>query len=285
LEVVRLSIRSRLRYEVRAPTTFIFAIQAAGAPGETVLSETIVLPPGVEADFIVDAQGPNRLVRFLAQPGSVEIAYEAVVEKAPRLDHRPFLGPSLVRDLPAAVLPYLFPSRYCQSDRLVDFASREFGRLPQGLGQAQAICDWIAAQIDYRAGASHGSTSAIDTLIDRAGVCRDFAHLGVALCRALDMPARAVSCYAWKLDPPDFHAVFQVFLDGQWMTFDATRLAPLEGLVQIAAGRDAADIAFASYFGQAELEEKEILVTALCGAPPQATEPPFLTVSQNAPGG
>lgn len=258
---MRLSIDTRLRYEVRAPTTFIFSLQVGGGFGETVISEEIDLPPGLEADFIVDRAGPNRLVRFFAQPGHFDIGYRAQVETARARDHRRFVGGAVIKDLPADVLTYLLPSRYCQSDMLTNLACGEFGRFPQGLGQVQAICDWIASHIVYLPDSSSETTSVLDTLVDRAGVCRDFAHLGAALCRALDMPARVVSCYSWKLEPQDFHAVFQVFLDGAWVTFDATRLAPLEGLVQIASGRDAADIAFVTYFGQTELTQKHIAVS------------------------
>src|SRR5688500_4883890 len=110
---MRLSVNSRLRYDVRSPTTFILAIQAGGAPGEQVLSEELILPLGVEAGFFVDALGPNRFVRFMAQPGSVEIAYRAQVEKISRPDQRSFIGSAVINDLPVAVLPYLLPSRYC----------------------------------------------------------------------------------------------------------------------------------------------------------------------------
>jgi len=258
---LRLNVHTRLRYEVRCPTTFIFALQVGGGFGETLLTEDIQLPPGAEADFIVDAFGPNRLVRFMAWPGEFDLVYRAQVETAASRDQRRFVGGAVIKDLPPEVLPYLSPSRYCQSDLLTNFARSEFGGFPQGLGQVQAVADWIASHIAYQAGSSDEGTSALDTLISRAGVCRDFAHLGAAICRALDMPARIVSCYAWRLEPCDFHAVFQVFLDGAWMTFDATRLAPIEGLVQIASGRDAADVAFVTYFGQATLLDKQIEVT------------------------
>ncbi|RYG09806.1 MAG: transglutaminase family protein [Caulobacteraceae bacterium] len=258
---VRLSVHTRLRYEVRAPTTFIFMVQAGGGFGETILSEDIELPPGVEADFIVGSGAPNRLVRFLARPGEFDLTYRAEIETAGDRDQRRFVGGAVINDLPADVLPYLSPSRYCQSDLLTNFARSEFGGFPQGLGQVQAVTDWIFNRITYCAASSPEGTSALDTLVSRAGVCRDFAHLGAAICRALDLPARIVSCYAWKLEPPDFHAVFQVFLDGAWITFDATRLAPLEGLVHIASGRDAADVPFSAYFGQATLIDKQIEVS------------------------
>ncbi|PXA89788.1 transglutaminase family protein [Caulobacter sp. D4A] len=264
---MRLSIDCRLRYEVRTPTSFILAIQAADGADQAVLDETILLPPGVSADFFVDAFAGNRFIRFLAQPGPLDIGYIAQVERRAQVDQRGFIGGDVVNDLPATVLPYLNPSRYCPSDRLTAFARQTFGARPQGLGQVQAIADWIAATITYEAGTSSDTTSAIDTLVDRKGVCRDFAHIGIALCRALDMPARFASCYALDLQPADFHAVFQVYLDGAWRTFDATRRAPLGGLVPIGFGRDAADVPFAATFGDARFEAKSILVTRADEAP------------------
>lgn len=264
---MRLSIDCRLRYEVRTPTSFILAIQAADGADQAVIDETILLPPGVTADFFVDAFAGNRFIRFLAQPGPLDIGYAATVERLGVVDHRDFIGGAVVNDLPATVLPYLNPSRYCPSDRLTAFARQTFGRSPQGLGQVQAITDWIAAAITYQAGISSDATSAIDTLVDRKGVCRDFAHIGIALCRALDMPARFASCYALDLQPADFHAVFQVYLDGAWRTFDATRRAPLAGLVAIGFGRDAADVPFAATFGDARFEAKSITVKQAAEAP------------------
>ncbi|MBI1682089.1 transglutaminase-like domain-containing protein [Caulobacter hibisci] len=264
---MRLSIDCRLRYEVRTPTSFILAIQAADGADQTVDDETILLPPGVAADFFVDAFAGNRFVRFVAQPGPLDIVYTAQVDRRGIVDQRGFIGGAVINDLPVSVLPYLNPSRYCPSDRLTPFARQTFGARPQGLGQVQAIADWIAASITYQAGVSSDVTSAIDTLVDRAGVCRDFAHIGVALCRALDIPARFVSCYAFDLSPPDFHAVFQVYLDGAWRTFDATRRAPLAGLVPIGFGRDAADVPFAASFGDARFEAKSILVTRVDNTP------------------
>lgn len=258
---MRFKVECRLVYEVKTPTSFIVAVQAADGAGQTVLREDIRLPLGLEAQFFVDPMCSNRFVRFMAQPGRLDLGYEAVVEPTGFVDHRAFVGGAVVNDLPVEVLPYLAPSRYCQSDRLTPFARQVFGSSPQGLGQAQAISAWINANITYELGSSTGTTSAVDTLIDRHGVCRDFAHLGVALCRALDIPARFVSCYAWRLEPADFHAVFQVFLAGAWRTFDPTGLAPLSGLIPIAFGRDAADVPFASYFGDVDFLDKSVEVS------------------------
>ncbi len=260
---MRFRVTSALRYEIRAPTTFILAIQLADGAGQEVREETFSLPAGIEPDFYVDVFAGNRFARFLANPGSLEVAYTAVVDRPPDAAHARHLPATPVWALPLNVLPYLSQSRYCESDRLAAFATDMFGGRSAGLDQVNAVVEWIAANVTYESGATGVGTSATHTLIDRRGVCRDFAHLGVALCRALDMPARFISCYAWKLQPQDFHAAFQVYLDGRWMTFDATRLAPLAGLLPIGFGRDAADVPFAALFGQATMEMMTIDVQAL----------------------
>ncbi|MEO8882719.1 MAG: transglutaminase family protein, partial [Devosia sp.] len=159
-------------------------------------------------------------------------------------------------------LPYLYPSRYCQSDRLARFVIREFGQLPPGHQRVTEICNWIYEHVDYLKGASDQQTSAYDTFSLRAGVCRDFAHLGITFCRALGIPARFVSAYGWQLVPQDFHAVFEVFLGDRWYLFDATRTAPLDGLIRIAIGHDAADTAFSTFYGQAAMPGMAISVNA-----------------------
>jgi len=128
-----------------------------------------------------------------------------------------------------------------------------------------AILDWLHANVDYAPGVSTSATGAAATFIDRAGVCRDFTHLGLTLCRAAGVPARAVAVYAWALDPPDFHAVFEVYLGGSWWLVDPARLAPVAGMVRIAHGRDAADIAFLTSSGDARQIELGVSVTRLDG--------------------
>ena len=136
---------------------------------------------------------------------------------------------------------------------------RTFGDTSGG-ARVLAILDWIHENIDYEPGSSDSETTAARTFIDRAGVCRDFTHLGVTLCRASGIPARAVSAYAHELSPPDFHAVFEVWLDGGWWMVDPTRLAPIEGLVRIASGRDAADIAFLTTQGDCRMVRQSVTV-------------------------
>ena len=142
------------------------------------------------------------------------------------------------------MLPFLLPSRYCPSDKFMRFAQREFAAPGDGVGRVMAILEWIHNNVDYVPGVSSSETTAERTFVDRAGVCRDFTHLGITMARALGIPARAVSAYALQLDPPDFHAIFEVYLENDWWLIDPTRLAPIEGIVRIGSGRDASDIAF-----------------------------------------
>jgi transglutaminase-like putative cysteine protease len=125
------------------------------------------------------------------------------------------------------------------------------------------MADWIHDHLDYVPGSSDGRTSAVDTFVSGQGVCRDFAHLMASFARAAGIPARLVSAYAWQLDPPDFHAVVELWLDGAWRLIDATRLAPMEGLVRIAVGRDATDIAFMTVFGGCTMNEQRVTVERL----------------------
>ena len=151
--------------------------------------------------------------------------------------------------LPADVVPYLYPSRYCEADKLVRLARHEFRTLQPGFSRVTAICNWIHDNVEYLRGSTNPHTSAYDTVTERAGVCRDFAHLAIAFCRAVAIPARFVAGYAYALEPPDFHAYFEAYLDGRWYIFDPTRLAPQTGLIRIGTGRDAADTSFATLFG------------------------------------
>ena len=133
------------------------------------------------------------------------------------------------------------------------------------------MADWLRSNIDSRVASSHEWTSAVDTFVAREGVCRDFSHVMAAFARAAGIPARLVSAYAWRLEPPDFHAVVDVWIGNRWRLVDASGLAPIEGLVRIAVGRDATDISFMTIFGSAELRHQQVSVTRLDddgGAPP-----------------
>jgi transglutaminase-like putative cysteine protease len=156
--------------------------------------------------------------------------------------------------LPASTLRFLLPSRYCQVDRVQSLAWQEFGHLPPGFAQVQAVCEWVRARTRFQPGASGPDTSALETLNDGIGVCRDFAHLAISLLRALNYPARIVTGVDYGADPalgpPDFHAYVEAYLGDRWYLFDPTAISPLTGLIRIATGRDAADVSFATMFGQ-----------------------------------
>lgn len=163
-------------------------------------------------------------------------------------------------ELPEDILPFLLPSRFCPSDKFMRFAQREFGDAGDGVARVMAILNWIRTNLDYVPGISNAETTAERTFVDRAGVCRDFTHLGITLSRALGMPARAVSAYALGLDPPDFHAIFEVYLENSWWLIDPTRLAPIEGIVRIGSGRDASDIAFLTTDKQCQVISQSVAV-------------------------
>jgi transglutaminase-like putative cysteine protease len=169
------------------------------------------------------------------------------------------------QDLPVEVLVYTLPSRYCQSDLLTRMAQGEFGRISPGGGRVQAIADWVRQHVEYRYGTTDALTSAFDTATERVGVCRDFAHLVIAFCRVLGIPARYVSGYALGLEPPDFHGYVQVYLGEGWHNVDATFDGLRPALVPIAVGRDAADVAMTTLWGPNTLLEQSVDVREVAG--------------------
>jgi transglutaminase-like putative cysteine protease len=191
--------------------------------------------------------------------GDLCIEYDAVAEVPPTPDPVLLdLPRTPIEQLPDEVLFYTLPSRYCPSDMFINDAWAMFGDLPGGWSQVQAVCDWLKANITYGAG-STTSTSAWDSYCARRGVCRDFAHLGVTFCRALNYPARYVCGYLPDINVPpdpapmDFHAWFEVYIDQAWRTFDARHNIPRTGRVLIARGRDAVDVALSTVYGSARL--------------------------------
>ncbi|MFT4306323.1 MAG: transglutaminase family protein [Microbacterium sp.] len=189
------------------------------------------------ATEIVDQSG-SRLHRLTAEAGRLEVRYEATVAGRASQAHTSDLE----------TITYLRPSRYCQSDEVFAQARRQFRAL-SGHELLAAVSEFVATSVTYTPGLSMGTDSAVTTLMTGQGVCRDYAHVVIALLRAMDVPARYVACFAPDLDPMDFHAVAEAYVDGSWWVLDATRLAPRGSLVRIATGRDAADCAFVSYHG------------------------------------
>lgn len=257
---MRLRVTADLTYDFPRASETLLLLEAARSGDQMVVRETLYIDPGCAIARLDDPQTGERRAVFTAE-GRVSIRYDAEVEVPPRDAGLAGAAASPIRELPPEALRYLRPSRYCPSDRFEAFVERQFGRLSGG-AQVQAILDWIGGHLDYRAGVSDAASTALDTFVDRAGVCRDFTHLAISLCRAADIPARAVSAYAWRLEPPDLHAVMEVYLGGRWRLVDPTGLAPVDGLVRVATGLDAADIAFMSVFGEASLIEQAFGVSA-----------------------
>jgi transglutaminase-like putative cysteine protease len=199
---------------------------------------------------------------WMRAQGDYIASYRALVEVERQFPILAGVGLTPPAELPALVIPYIWPSRYCESDRFEQFVQRTFGDYDDG-AKVVAMADWIFQNIEYRCGTSDGSTTAVDVFVRRQGVCRDFAHLLASFARAAGIPARLVSAYAWDLSPQDFHAVVEVWLDNGWHLVDATSLAPLNGLVRIAVGRDATDIAFMTIFGSAEMRAQSVAVRRL----------------------
>jgi transglutaminase-like putative cysteine protease len=243
------TVGCELGYQVNGPSTLILNIEPARTERQTILTERLDVEPGCTVETYLMPESGNRYLKLRPQAGPLSIRYTADVDlKVERLNPAT-IGEVPPGDLPLEVLPHLYPSRYCPADKLIRWATREFSHLAPGHERVTAVCNWIYDTIEYRRGSSDTGTSAYDTLAERAGVCRDFAHLGISLCRALGIPARFVSGYALGLEPPDFHAVFEAYLGGRWYLFDPTRQAALDGIVRIGVGRDAAEVSFATIFG------------------------------------
>ncbi len=255
---MKLRVHAELTYRFPAPTDAIYLIEAARWPGQVLLQERLETTPAVEWVAHTTRDYGARTLRARLK-GDVRLTYEAVVDNGTLSPLQETAHQHDWTDLPGETLTYLWPSRYCPSDGFERFVEGRWSDL-RGGARVLAILDWLRSHIAYVHGVSTPQTTAADTFVDRAGVCRDFTHLGLSLCRASGIPARAVSAYALDLDPPDFHAVFEVYLSGGWWLVDPTGLAPVEGLVRIASGRDAVDIAFLSTSGACEMLSQSVRV-------------------------
>ena len=255
--MIRLAVQIDLQYQVEAPgADFVINIQAAQTPHQACSAEALQISQPILPLMHTDLATGTRWLRLHAQPGELHIAYSANVDLTHRQSDPSQLREVPIQQLPPQALGYIYPSRYCQSDRLMRLATNEFGHLAPGYGRVQAIRDWVCHHVVFTSNSTNSSTSAVDTVIERAGVCRDFAHLMIALCRALNIPARIASGTDYGADPalgpPDFHAYVEAYVGDGWYIFDPSGTAMPMGLVRLATGRDAADVAFATIFGQVQ---------------------------------
>ncbi len=262
---MKFAVSGHLAYQVNAPATIITSLHCMRTGGQEITQESFVTSKSVESfDEMAVGLGQNRFARLtLSEPGELALDYSAVAETSPLVIPQANLSRIGPGQLAPEIIPYLFPSRYCQSDILREKAAELFPPPNSTYEWVLSVVEWISQNISYVSGSTGEQSSAVDTLEQREGVCRDFAHLGIALCRALTIPARYTTVYAYQLSPPDFHACFEVNIGGEWYIFDATNLAPLNGMVRISSGRDASDAAVASLFGDIQGTELSVSCTSL----------------------
>ncbi len=248
-----------LAYQTSVPTPTLFVLRPRTDERALVTQESLLFGIGRPSVEFQDSHG-NVTWRSMMMPGRNEIRHDAIVTVSSLPDSRAVSGQIVpVGQIPCELLRYTLPSRYCDSDKLMDFAWRLFGQVPHGLARVQAICDWVHNNIEYRFGSGRPDLSASEVIARRHGVCRDFAHVAIALCRAFNLPARYVTGHLPDIGyldpgtPMDFHAYLEVHLGNEWLTFDPRFNVPRIGRVKLAHGADAVDGAFATIYGEATL--------------------------------
>ena len=261
---IALRVGCELGFDSFAETPALIAIKPRQDLHQMIRRESVQFDPLIPATEFQDDH-ENIVYRTILQPGGTTIRYDAIVmvpsTREDALWSDEAIPPHL---LPASVLRYTLPTRYCDSDKLLDFAWQHFGALPQGLERVRGICDWLHRNIEYRTGSGSPHISAHDVITRGYGVCRDLAHTAVALCRTFNIPARYVSGYVPDVGcrdpgtPMDFHAYMEVFLGGRWQVFDARFNTPRIGRVRISVGYDAVNCAFATLYGSASLRKFEV---------------------------
>lgn len=260
-----LRVGCRLVYQNTLPVTLLLSLKPQTSPEQRIEAETMAFGQDPRIDSYTDAYG-NFVYRLFLQPGEHEIKHDALVAVSSLPENSNLVRGELVspRELPPNLIRYTLPSRYCDSDKLADFAWANFGHIENGLPRVQAISTWLHQNIEYRYGSGRADLSASEVLQRRHGVCRDFAHLLVALCRTFNLPARYVTGHLPDIAAidasghMDFHAYTEVYLSGRWHTFDARFNVPRTGRVKIAHGLDAVDSAFSMFYGAAVLSHFEV---------------------------
>lgn len=270
--MIHIDLQVELAYLVGASGgTFVLNIQPAQTTCQSVVAEELTLSQPIDARAQTDPATGSRFIRLQALPGELQVSYRATVHLKHHWADPAQLEECPVHDLPLEAMGFVYPSRYCESDKLLRFAMNLFGAIAPGYHRVQAIMAWVQHHVTYLSNASGSSTSALDTLIDQAGVCRDFAHLMIALCRAMNIPARFSTGTDFggdpTLGPQDFHAYVEVYLGDRWYIFDASGRGVPMGFVRIGTGRDAADAAISTIFGQVKSTARPLVrAVARCGS-------------------
>lgn len=264
--MIRFDLSIVLDYAVQSSTDFVFVVQPTNTPYQRVTWESLGVDPDVPVESEVHGSPANRHVRVHAEPGPFQLRYDAIVDLVHHFALPDDLREVPIAELPASVIQYIYPSRYCQSDQMLDLARREFGTLNPGYERVEAIRHWVESRTKFQVGSSHVGTSALDTYTCAAGVCRDFAHLMIAMCRALNIPARLATGVDYGADPAlgptDFHCYVEAYLGDRWYIFDPSGISPRMGLLRIGTGRDASDVSFATIFGSVQWTMPRISIRA-----------------------
>ena len=264
--MIRFDLSITLDYEILSSTDFVFIIQPATTPYQRVTWEQLETTPAIVTQEDVHGSPPNRHLRVHAEPGAFSLRYDAIVDVVHHFALPADLREAPIADLPASVLQYIYPSRYCQSDRLLDVARSEFGTMTPGYERVEAIRQWVQTRTKFQIGSSHPGTSALETYQCATGVCRDFAHLMISMCRALNIPARIATGVDYGADPAlgptDFHCYVEAYLGDRWYLFDPSGISPRMGLLRMGTGRDASDVAFATIFGTVNWSMPRITIRA-----------------------
>ncbi len=262
--MIRLRVGCEFRYEVEAPTAATIQVRPRSDSTHRLVTETWSTKPEVPVDEYADLYG-NPVKRLVMPPGPLVLGYDAIVSVPDEPDADATASPQpLVQDVPGDLLHFTLPSRYCLSDQLSETAWELFGQTEPGGARVQAICDWVHDNITFQYGTSNPLTTAMDVFQNRRGVCRDFAHLAISFCRALNIPARYVFGYLPDLyvkpndDPMDFAAWMEVYLGDRWWTFDPRNNQRRVGRVLIGRGRDALDVAMITTFGAAQFQSMTV---------------------------
>lgn len=248
-----------LQFNLPAPVAMLLLLYTHPSRSADVREESLRVSPEVPLDEFHDSFG-NRCARIAAPAGTLTITNDCLVEDTGEPDrHAPNAPQWEVADLPPDVLQFLLPSRYCEVDKLSEIAWQLFGETPGGWARVQAVCDWAHQHVAFGYEHARSTKSAYDVYEERKGVCRDFTHLAITMCRALNIPARYATGYLGDICVPvapfpmDFSAWFEAYLDGEWYAFDARHNERRVGRILMAVGRDAVDTALTTSFGAANL--------------------------------
>lgn len=262
--LIRLGYDIRFDIPCKVPVVALLNVHAS-READLREPDRLLVEPEVPIEKYVDSFG-NHCCRFVAQPGSVRLHNSTLIEDSGEPDFQDTSAQEIpVEDLPAAVLQFLLPSRYCEVDLLSNTAAELFGNLSPGWGRVQAVLNWVNQKVKFNYNFARPTKTALDVYTERVGVCRDFQHLAITFCRALNIPARYVTGYLGDIgvplsaSPMDFSAWFEVYLDGRWWTCDARHNIRRIGRVLMATGRDAADVAITTSFGSTWLTQFTVI--------------------------